>query len=520
MRIFLAMLAAVLLPSAARAEWHEASSAHFVVYADDSERDIRKFSEQLERYHEAMAVITQRTLPPPSPSNRVTVYVVRNAAAVQRLMGTDERAIRGFYLPRAGGSVAFVPQVDARTGQPDLSMTVLLHEYAHHFLISNSGFPDPRWVAEGAAEFFASVKFNGDGGLNIGMPNAIRYGELNFAGDVTAEDLIDPKLYESRRGRRYDMFYGKSWLLYHYLTMEPARRGQLRGYLQAMRAGKSSREAAETVFGDLAQLERELDRYQDRREILGLVFQPNQLDTPQVAVRALSAGEAAMMPVQIRSKRGVTREQASELVVEARTIAARYPGDPAVLAALAEAEHDAGNEAEAIAAADAALALDPNRVNAYVQKGFALFALAAEAEDRDAAYRAAREPFLALNRIENDHPLPLIFYNRSFAERGVQPPENAAHALERAAELAPFDISLRLNLAIQQLREGQLEQARTNFLPIAYNPHGGELADGARTVIERIDGGTPPDGRELQLILAGGAAQAVSAGAAEGADGS
>ena len=104
MRFFLAILAAVLLPSGAQAEWFESSSAHFVVYADDSERDIHKFSEQLERYHEAMAVITQRDLPPPSPSNRVTVYVVRNAAAVQRLMGTDQRALQGFYIPRAGGS--------------------------------------------------------------------------------------------------------------------------------------------------------------------------------------------------------------------------------------------------------------------------------------------------------------------------------------------------------------------------------------------------------------------------------
>ena len=49
MRFWLVLLA-LALPGAARAEWFEASSAHFVVYADDSQRDIRKFSEQLERY--------------------------------------------------------------------------------------------------------------------------------------------------------------------------------------------------------------------------------------------------------------------------------------------------------------------------------------------------------------------------------------------------------------------------------------------------------------------------------------
>jgi tetratricopeptide (TPR) repeat protein len=516
MRFFLVMLAALTLPSAARAEWFESSSAHFVVYADDSERDIRRFSEQLERYHQAMAVITQLDRPPPSPSNRVTVYVVRNAAAVQRLMGTDERALQGFYIPRAGGSVAYVPRVEVRNGQPDLSMVVLLHEYAHHFLISNSAFPDPRWVAEGAAEFFAATEFLADGGVKIGMPSVYRYGALNYAKDVKAEELIDPELYEKRRGRGYDAFYGKSWLLYHYLTMEPPRRGQMRAYLGGLREGKSSREAAEAAFGDLDALERELQRYMDRRAILSLVFKPEQLAAPQVAVRRLTAGEEAMIPVVIRSDRGVTREQALEIVEDARAIAARYPGDAAVLAALAEAEHDSGNEQAAIAAADAALAIDPNRVNAYVQKGLALFALAAEADDRDAAYRAAREPFLALNRIENDHPLPLIYFNRSFVERGVPPNENATQALERAAELAPFDLMLRLNLATQQLRAGKGGQARANLLPIAYSPHGGRMAEGARAVIDRIDRDAPPDDQELARILAG---PGTPDGGAEGTQG-
>src|SRR5687768_1437546 len=99
-------LAALLAADAARADWLEASSPHFVVYADDSERDIRRFSEQLERYHDAMTVVTGQTLPPPSPSNRVTVFVVKSEREIQRLAGS--RVIAGFYIPRAGGSVAFV----------------------------------------------------------------------------------------------------------------------------------------------------------------------------------------------------------------------------------------------------------------------------------------------------------------------------------------------------------------------------------------------------------------------------
>jgi len=506
MRFLLATLAALVLPSAAQAEWFEASSAHFVVYADDSERDIRKFAEQLERYHEAMAVITQLQAPAPSPSNRVTVFMVRNQRQIERLIG--RRNIGGFYIPRAGGSVAFVPRVEARNGQPDYPMIALLHEYAHHFLLSNSTFPSPRWFGEGGAEFFASTEFTADGGLGIGMPAMHRGWELALGRNIRVADLVDSK-YERPPNNNYDAFYGKSWVLYHYLVFNAERRGQLRGYVRAMAGGQNSREAAEAVFGDLDQLEGELRRYLDQRTMLSMRFRPDQLEIAPVSLRRISAGEAAMMPVRVRSRRGVDREEALELLGEARAVAARFPADPAVLAALAEAEYDAGNDAEAIAAADAALALDPSQVNAYVQKGYALFRRAAEAEDRVAAYRAAVAPFVALNQLENDHPLPLIYYFRSFAESGRRPPETAVQGLERAAELAPFDLGLRLNLASHQLAEGRIEEARGNFLPIAYSPHGGRMAEGARTVVERIDDGSPPDGRELQTILAAGRASAA-----------
>jgi hypothetical protein len=39
----------------------------------------------------------------------------------------------------------------------------------------------------------------------------------------------------------------------------------------------------------------------DRRAILSLVFRPDQLEAPRVAVRRLTAGEEAMMPGVVRS---------------------------------------------------------------------------------------------------------------------------------------------------------------------------------------------------------------------------
>lgn len=507
MRFLLAACALMLVPGAAQAAWYRASSAHFVVYAEDSERDIRRFSEKLERYHAALEKVTGTTLPAPSPSNRVTVFIVSSQRAVQRLYGKNSQNIGAFYIPRAGGSIAIVPQVESAGpsgNELDYAMIPLLHEYAHHFTISVRAWALPRWMSEGGAEFFAAASFGKDGEVGIGRPALHRVGELLYARDVTVTDLLDPESYEKRnRGKAYDAFYGKSWLLYHYLIFEKSRAGQIQRYLLMLAEGKSSREAGLEAFGPFQALERELDAYSRRPKIMMLRLPASMLRIGPVDIRPLSVGEGEMMPLRIRSSRGVTKEQAAEIVVQARAVAARFPDDAGVLTALTEAEHDAGNDAAAIVAADKAIAFDPTRVNAYVQKGYSLFRQAEEAGGGQAAYKAARDPFVALNRIENDHPLPLFYYYLSFSRAGMKPSKLAVEGLDRAVQLAPFDMGLRMTLAMEQLRSGQRDAARRNFAPIAYNPHGGPLAERAREAITRMDADPAWDGRDLKPVEEG-----------------
>ena len=44
-----------------------------------------------------------------------------------------------------------------------------------------------------------------------------------------------------------------------------------------------------------------------------------------------------------------------------------------------------------------------------------------------------------------------------------------------------------MTLAMQQLRVGDRKQARRNLLPVAYNPHGGNMAEFASKTLERMD---------------------------------
>jgi tetratricopeptide (TPR) repeat protein len=500
--IMAGMLACFLWSAPTRAEWLAASSDHFVIYADDSERNVRRFSEQLERYHSGMALLFGRAAQPPSPSNRVTVYVVRNERAVGELYGKGGKNVGGFYIPRAGGSLAIVPEVDSAYGLAGDSMIVLLHEYAHHFLISSSSLQMPRWLSEGAAEFFATSSFGSDGSVTVGRPAQHRALELIYYRDFHVADLLDPDEYEKRPKRGLEAFYGKSWLLYHYLTFDEARKGQLNRYVEMLRQGRRQRDAALEVFGNFAELEKDLNRYLGQRSMGALKLSPEVLKIGNIDVRALRPGEAAMMPVQIRSRRGVDEETSKTLLVKAREIAARYPQDPAVLSALAEAEYDAGNDKEAIAAADAALAIDPSQVNAYVQKGYALFRTARDAEDPELAYKQARGVFVALNRRENDHPLPLVYFYKSFVEQGEAPTSLAVSGLIRAVELAPFDLGLRMNLAVALVRLGRQDEARVVLEPVAFDPHGGPLANSARSFLDQLSRNPEWDGANLEAVLA------------------
>jgi hypothetical protein len=195
----------------------------------------------------------------------------------------------------------------------------------------------PRWFIEGFAEYFAGVKFKADGSILFGAPVTHRAAELAFARDVPIRTLLEFDGGASQKKKGYDSFYGQSWILFHYLQTAPERSGQLQKYQQLLATGDTALEAAEGAFGDLDRLEKDMTSYVERSKVTAYVVNAQALKVGTVTVRPLRAGEAEMMPVLVESKAGVTPEEAVALLPEARRIAAAHPGDPAVLAALAEA---------------------------------------------------------------------------------------------------------------------------------------------------------------------------------------
>lgn len=476
-------VAALSWPGLAQAEWHEASSKHFVIYSDDKPERLQLFATRLEKFDQAVRFARSMQDNPPGPGNRLTVFVVSGVSQVQKLSQTKDKDIAGFYTGRATGSLAFVPKRVGDGSKFDLdSETVFFHEYAHHLMMQELSRPYPEWLIEGFAEFMSTAMFNKDGSVGLGTPALHRAYTLMYGARFPIDRMLagnygklDPELTAS--------FYAYGWLLAHYLTFEPKRRGQLDTYLNGIAKGDEALKAAEAAFGDLGQLERDVSGYLNRRKMSYVHVPAERAQPGTINVRQLSEGEAAILPLRMQSKRGVDEKSAAPLASQIRVIGSKYPNDPLVQVTVAEAELDAGNLDAAWAAAGLALKSDPKSTEAMIFKGRVMMERA-EKSGSDPEWKEARRWLLAANKIDTEDPEPLMLFYKSYVRQGERPTANAIAALHYASRLAPQDGGLRMNSAMAYLNERKLDDARLEIAPIAYDPHGGSFAAEARRLLD------------------------------------
>jgi tetratricopeptide (TPR) repeat protein len=474
----------------ARAEWHEASSAHFLVYGDVSASKIREYSERLEHYDSALRLITGQVETGASSRNRVSVYLLPGLSDLRKLYtgGRGTTTVGGFYLPSFEGSRAFMP---ADMSSDNLSaQAVMFHEYAHHMLLSSATEYYPRWLSEGMAEFFMVSRLNRDGSITVGLPNDDRSYALTAFSRMRASELLAS---DSKKLSVFDenQLYATGWLMTHYLLLGGERDGQLVQYIARINKGEPWAQAAKEVFGDLGKLDQDLERYRRTRGMKVFTIPADKLSTGKIEISELAPGAAAIMPYRIRSARGVDEKMAKDLVAEARPVAAAYPNDAFVQRAIAEIEFDAKNNAEAEAAADRALALDPKMVAAMVYKGRVLARRAAESKQAK-DWAAARSWFIKANHADPDFALPLVLYYDSFTRAGEAPSKGAVTAIMRAIQLVPQAPEVRIRVGRQLVVEKDLTLAQKVLAPVLFSPHGARN-ESLSKIAELFDAKAAPD---------------------------
>lgn len=465
-----ALTALALVPSQAMAAWYEAKTNHFIIYSEQKPDQLREYAAQLERYDSGVRAIRQMKDPAPTSTSRLTLFVVRDARAVEDALGEPGSGVAGVYFGRASGPVSIANSQPKRNRWDLDGRTVFFHEYLHHLMLQSATIAYPTWMTEGYAEFFAPAEFLTDGSVEFGRPPHHRGAELRLLNGMTLPEMLGG-IYIQTTGQEWVSQYGRGWLLAHYLAFEESRRGQASRYVDLIQKGVPQLDAAKQAFGDLKTLDRDLNRYLSRDTLPTRIIPAEMIKVGPVEVRALAPDEEAIVPLRIKLE-GRSKDQATGRSVAgaARSAAERFPSSVAVHEVLAQAELQAKRYDEASAAADKVLALNPNSFKGLVYKGRAQLEIAKK-NPQAADWTAVRSYFSKSNRLDTTAPEPLMYYYQTFMVQGAKPPEQAVDGLLFAVDLVPQDDDQRLMAVRQLLREGDPANAKIYFGPIAYSAH-------------------------------------------------
>ncbi|WP_439566797.1 tetratricopeptide repeat protein [Sphingopyxis sp.] len=496
------MTAAVLtaLAAPAHAKWLRADTESFIIYSESNEKQLREFAANLQRFDTTLRLVFN--VAAKGEESRLPIYLLPSGDDVARLAtGSRSAPISGFYRQDRDGSFALSHrQSGGTTPGTSAAQQVLFHEYSHHFMKRHLRVAFPGWFIEGFAEYYSTVDFDKEGRAMIGQPAYRRaYGLLMLPKMPADRVLLEPPSAMRSRGQT-DVYYGRSWLLTHMLFHDPARTNQINTYTNAINAGTEPRKAATDAFGDLAQLDKDLNRYVEAR----LSYRTTRDAVPvstAIRITPLSADEDAV--VMLRLERLNARSDKARLLKvrdALRALAAKMPANSDVHYELAAAEWDIDPATRDLAAMrsalDKALAARPEHVRANVLLGqLQLSELRKKGETDPAAWREARRPIQIANRADPNDPIPLHAYFQSFLTEGKRPSDMAIKGLERAFALTPENLNLRSAYAVSLAHLGRFEPAINLAKTVAFDPHdngrGDALLKRIETMRDRGVTGTP-----------------------------
>ena len=497
MRIGLYLGAAALALSASvpvSAAWQQASSKHFVIFGDMPTEEMKAYAERLETFDAAARLVRKMNDPKVGDGNRVQVLVVPTMLDVNRTLGDAQAGVGGYYSGQVTGPFIITPRKARQIGDyrrlaPE---TVFFHEYTHHLMLQSTNTPMPMWLTEGFAEFLANPIFNDDGSVSLGTPATHRAGSLIKGRWAPLNDLLGGNQMTLAYNETSMANYAQGWLLNHYLSFEPTRRGQIDAYVARIAKGENSLTAARAVFGDLGTLDNQLRGYVRQKNLPSLRIESSKLTIPPVTVVPLSAGASEVMPMRIHAKTSYGIVSTAYVYGKVIDIARRYPNDLLVQRTLAEVAFDDKKYVEAEAAADAALKIDPTNTEAMIYKGRAILARAKKAQD-PTLFKQARTAILAANKADPEDPEPLYLYYRTYRAANQSAPKGAVDALTYAVALAPRDTGVAVDLVMEHMRQKNWKMAADALRPIAYLPHTGQSTQNkALSVLKMLDANQGP----------------------------
>jgi tetratricopeptide (TPR) repeat protein len=463
-------------PGLAHAEWRKAETRHFIVYGEGFERELRNDAIGLERVDQLMRAYF--ALPEVDGGRKLPIYVVRTRRDLAVVAPHLSAATAGVYSAHFRDVRAVAIRGDGDE--------VLRHEYAHHFMYRNFPGAYPSWFREGFAEFFMTATVASNGHATVGRSSQMRVRTLNNIRWLPSEQVLTGRYV--REPESDAVFYAQSWLLTHWTLTDPDRRRRMQAYLADTARGMTHEAALRTHFDmDFRQLDQSLRAYFNA----GPRYAEMELGVtePSLTVSPLPDSADDVLLIDLNARDGGPVSQGPDVLARARAAAARHPNDALALMMLARVELRWGDPAAAERVIQPLLDADPANTELLLLMSDARITAGdklTDPEARERLYRQARG-FLARayaadpgdNRVYQN-----IAYSRRFT--ADYPTENDVELWRRAVALAPEVSSNRAVTAEAMLGHGLVDEAEQVILPIANDPHGGEVPERLQRILDRI----------------------------------
>ncbi|RPH66588.1 MAG: DUF1570 domain-containing protein [Myxococcaceae bacterium] len=446
-----AVVLGLLLGGAARAEsgWREIRGPHVVLRTDLGSGAAREAALTVERFRAQIiaAAWPRATLP---AVDRIEVTVFGNGLDFEHHFG---RNIDGVFFHD-------VPPFAVMHGHPEKwehratlatpeTTSILRHELVHH-LAASIYRRQPRWFAEGLAQFLETVRTGEDGKtVLVGAANLSAIQKYrSFRSLRVADALAWSGKLDGMPEATIDGLYGLSWVIVHWLYNEhPEQFAQLQGFLAR---GIDPDKAWKIILPDLRtpDIDVALNQYLSHGNYQEYLA---PFTDPRPPLEEVPLSEADVHAERARVALGAARsstDRAAHQEDAQRELATALKLDPTNANALVlRFELAAAKERPAIARK--LTEARPEDGRGWLLLGQALEGAGSSAE-REAAFRKA-----VTLRPED----PTALNNLAWLQLQQGKPAEAAPLITRAIQIAPYDPSLLDTLAAVQASLGRCSEA-------------------------------------------------------------
>ena len=520
--------------------WFRAESAHFIAYSDGQHADAAALLKNLERFSAVLRAFSQLDPAIPDGTPKFTFYYMTDRRDLHILDPDAGDHDVGLYqscedgVQGAAMFQAFKPTDAGPENQPEnTGLTYIFQAYARHFFYAHFPQRTPLWYIEGYAEYFSTLRFDGDAAV-IGLPphidgailSQIDKGRLKAKTDYTYVLLDDDRRHTDAGAMRSQEpvtpnaddqvganvranagfgatvedsdqaaaeFRARAWLLTHWLLADPAREAKLPDYMAAVAAGSSPATAFRKVFGaNPVQLDDRLSRYL-RGQLAAVRLSLPTVDT-DVEFQSLSRAADEMELYDAALTGCPPPAYGGEMLAMVRGEAAKYPGDALAQTTLARAEILYGDPAKAMPWLQQAVQADDAGFDVWYLLGRAELATALKAKgsDRMTAFDAANVTLSQAALIDPGSAVNAFWYYRAhFLSTGALSPDAAGAAI-LAWKTAPEVDAYAFHAALVYAQAGQTAGAVTMLTTIAGNPRPSAWAGPARAWLGRLSRGATP----------------------------